>query len=289
MPTNRYFNNTQSLVEQRLIEDLWVESIQITGTDAFYIIRNDENTDFIYGEDPLKTFTSNFPIEIYNSDTTDFEGMKELFSKFGEEIHNDYTILLSRKTFKQRVKQNPLYDRPREGDLVFIPHVSRGGTLFEITWIEPDADFFTLGRKLPYYYKMKLEPFKYSNEVLQTGILEVDTISGEAYNIELQLSDGIGDYIMGEYVFQGSDFVSSTQKAIVYNWDTNASVLSVTNTIGLFTVGQPIIGESSDSVYTLVSFDPMQNNTVREAFNNELITNEGVSYIDDSETNPLSI
>lgn len=284
MATNKYFMNTQALNEQRLVEDLYVECIAMMGTDSFYIPRNDENTDIIYGEDPLKTFTSNFPIEVYNSDTTNFEGQKEMFSKFGLEIHNDYTVILSRKTFRQRVKQNPLYDRPREGDLIYIRHVSRGGTLFEITWVEPDADFFTLGRKLPYYYKLKLEPFKYSNEVMQTGIDEVDSIPGQdGYNIALQLASGNGDYIIGENVLQPGH-----QSAIVSNWDNRNLILTVSNISGELLIGGLITGELSNTTYTIVTYDPLQNNTVREAFDNKFITVEGDSYIDVSENNPFN-
>ena len=55
MATNHYLNNYAAQNEQRLLEDLIVESIKIMGFDAYYIpIFNPEDRDILYGEDPLK-------------------------------------------------------------------------------------------------------------------------------------------------------------------------------------------------------------------------------------------
>ena len=59
MATNLYFNNFQSTPEQRLMEDLMIETIKINGVDIYYIPNiNEEKRDLLYGEDPLKKFTS---------------------------------------------------------------------------------------------------------------------------------------------------------------------------------------------------------------------------------------
>ena len=48
MPTSVYFNNYNSNAEQRLFEDLIVESIRIMGFDAYYLPNdNDEARDAI--------------------------------------------------------------------------------------------------------------------------------------------------------------------------------------------------------------------------------------------------
>jgi len=266
------------------MEDIFVETIKIFGTEAFYIPRdsNNDTTDLVYGEDPTKTFTNSYPIEVYNSDTTDYEGQKEMFSKFGIDIKNDYTVLMSRKTWKQRVPQNPLYMRPREGDLIFIPHVSLGGTLFEITWVEPDKDMFIGGRKWPYYYEMKLEPFKYSDEIIQTGNEDIDSVAmDDNYTINLALSPGAGNYISQETVTQGNTH------AIVQVWDAPTNVLSVTNISGLFLASHNVIGLTSGTTRNLISFDDKQKVLEREVFDNEVIQNEGLGSIDTGETNPL--
>ena len=152
MPTSVYFNNYNSNAEQRVIEDLIVESMQIMGFDAFYLpIENPEDRDILYGEDPVKKFKSAFPLEMYLSgDVMDYQGQQEFFSKFGLEIKNVVTVSVSRRTFQQRVPQNT-FTRPREGDLVYVPFLNGTGELYEITFTEQAPDFHTLGRKQPYF------------------------------------------------------------------------------------------------------------------------------------------
>lgn len=211
-----------------------------------------------------------------------------MFSKFGIDIKNDYTIILSRKTWKQRVPQNPLYLRPREGDLIYIPHVSTGGTLFEITWVEPDKDMFMGGRKWPYYYEMKLEPFKYSHEIINTGMEDIDSVAtDDSYTLELQLGTGSGNYVYEEIVFQGANLSFATAQAIVQTWTAPTNILTVTNIKGLFLSNINIIGATSNCSRALISFDPLQKILDREVFDNEFIQNEALSSIDNSEINPI--
>ena len=70
MATSQYFNNYNARYsEQRLVEDLIVESIKIMGFDGFYLPNdNDQARDLIFGEDPVKQFKSAFPVEFYLSD-----------------------------------------------------------------------------------------------------------------------------------------------------------------------------------------------------------------------------
>ena len=83
MATSVYFNNYGAHNEQRLFEDLIVESIKIQGFDAYYLPNdNDVSRDLLYGEDPLKKFTSAFPLEMYLSSALEYTGEKEFFSKF---------------------------------------------------------------------------------------------------------------------------------------------------------------------------------------------------------------
>ena len=55
MATSQYFNNYNALSEQRVVEDLIVESIKIMGFDGMYLPNdNDQARDLLYGEDPVK-------------------------------------------------------------------------------------------------------------------------------------------------------------------------------------------------------------------------------------------
>ena len=205
MPTNNYFNNFGAINEQRLVEDIIVESIKIMGTDAYYLPNNnDAARDLLYGEDPLKKFTSAFPVEIYPENVMDYGGDKELFSKFGLEIKNQITVILSKRSFSQRVPQST-FNRPREGDLLYIPFLNGTGELYEIKFTNQTKDFFMLGRKTPYFYELELEKFKYSQEVIDTGISDIDDIvMNSGYTIDLSVNSvsGNGSYQSKEIIFQ---------------------------------------------------------------------------------------
>ena len=125
MATSVYFNNYNSNAEQRVIEDIIVESMKIMGFDAFYLPNdNDIARDLLYGEDPVKRFQTAFPLEMYlSSDPLDYLGQQEFFSKFGLEIKDVIKVMVSRRSFGQRVPQN-IFNRPREGDLVYIPFLN---------------------------------------------------------------------------------------------------------------------------------------------------------------------
>ena len=115
MATNHYFNNYAAQNEQRLLEDLIVESIKIMGFDAYYIpIFNPEDRDILYGEDPLKRFQTAYPIEMYLSTVFQYEGDRDFFSKFGLEIRNEVSVILSKRSFTERIPNGII--RPREGD-----------------------------------------------------------------------------------------------------------------------------------------------------------------------------
>ena len=162
MPISPYFNNYGSFAEQRVVEDLIVESIKIMGFDAYYLpIENEEDRDILFGEDPVKRFSAAFPVEFYLSSTLEYMGEKEFFSKFGLEIKNNVNVIISKRSFGQRVPQNT-FTRPREGDLIYVPFLYGTGELYEIKFVDHTKDFFTLGRKIPYFYELELEKFKYS-------------------------------------------------------------------------------------------------------------------------------
>ena len=204
MPTNNYFNNFGAVNEQRLVEDIIVESIKIMGTDCYYLPNeNDAARDLLYGEDPLKKFQSAYPIEIYPENITEYGGDRELFSKFGLEIKNQITIIVTKRTFNQRTPNS--LSRPREGDLIYVPFLNGTGELYEIKFTNQTKDFFMLGRKIPYFYELELEKFKYSQEVIDTGISDIDDIvMNSGYTIDLSVNSvsGNGSYQSKEIIFQ---------------------------------------------------------------------------------------
>jgi hypothetical protein len=290
MATNHYFNNYGSLPEQRVIEDLIVESIKIMGFEAYYLPNdNDQARDLLFGEDPVKKFESAFSIEMYLSNSTEYLGEKEFFSKFGLEIKNNVNVILSKRSFSERVPQDT-FNRPREGDLVYIPFLNGTGELFEIKFTNQTKDFFMLGRKVPYFYELEMEKFKYSQEVFQTGQPEIDSVvTDSAYTLHLNIGAGTGNYAKQEIVFQSRDntMANATAVALVQTWIPSSNTLSVTNIAGEFLDDHVIIGETSNAQYTLVTFNPLESPATKEVYDNQYIANNAGNIVDMTEINPF--
>ena len=262
------------------------------GFDAFYCPNdNDLARDLLYGEDPVKKFESAFPLEMYlSSDPLDYQGQQEFFSKFGLEIKDVVKVMVSRRSFQQRVPQNT-FNRPREGDLIYVPFLNGTGELYEITFTEQSKDMHMLGRKQPYFYELRLEKFKYSQEIIDTGIEDIDhVVNDSAYMIKLNTNVGNGNnYIIHEICYQAADFTqaNATAVAIVQTWSAANNELMVSNIAGEFVAGQVIIGASSNARHTLINYDSLLDNSFNETYSNKLLQTEGNSIIDFSETNPF--
>jgi hypothetical protein len=289
MATSPYFNNFNAKYdEQRLVEDIINEAIQIMGFNAFYLPNdNDAARDLIYGEDPVKQFNTAFAIEMYLKTVMGHEGEKDFFSKFGLEIRNQVTVLVAHRAFDKR---GPLISRPREGDLVYIPFLNGTGELYEIKFVDQNSDGFMLGRKRPYHYELSMEKFKYSQEVIATGVDEIDqAVTDSAYTLHLNTGAGTGTYKLKELVFQSLDstYANATSIATVQAWTPSSNTLSVTNIAGEFEDARVIIGQTSNARYLLQTFDPLQNPAIKEPYDNSVIQTAASTYVNNSETNPI--
>lgn len=290
MATSPYFNNYNSRNEQRLVEDLIVESIKIMGFDAYYLPNdNDQARDLLYGEDPVKKFSTAFPLEFYLSNSIEYMGEKEFFSKFGLEIKNNVNVIVSKRSFSERVPQNT-FTRPREGDLIYVPFLKGTGELFEIKFTNSTKDFFTLGRKIPYFYELELERYKYSQEVISTGVPDIDiVVTDSAYTLTLNVGSGTGNFVSSEIVFQSGDgtLANAFTSATVQKWLPLANTLSVTNIAGEFLDTNTLIGASSNAQYVLSTYDPLNVSVKYEVYDNKYIQNSATPIVDTSETNPF--
>jgi len=290
MATSNYFNLYGSRPDQKIIEDLIVESIKIMGFSAYYLPNdNDTARDLLYGEDPVKKFKTAFPLEMYLSNATEYGGDKEMFTKFGLEIRNQVSVIVSKRAFGQRVPQNT-FQRPREGDLIYIPVLNGVGELYEIKFTNQTKDFFQLGRKLPYFYELDLEKFKYSQEVISTGIPDIDGIvTDSGYTIHLNTGVGSGTYTLQELVYQSPDntFANANVIATVQSWIPSTRTLSVTNIMGVFLDGGVAIGNTSGASYVVASYDPLEAPAIKEPYDNSLSVAAGSLFIDTSENNPI--
>ena len=95
MARNSYFSHASS--DQNAVEDLTIEVIKIYGHDMVYIPRTLVNKDEIFGEDTISKFENGNPIEMFIESIDGFEGDGDFISKFGLEIRDSVTFIVSKK------------------------------------------------------------------------------------------------------------------------------------------------------------------------------------------------
>jgi hypothetical protein len=292
MPVSHYFNNYNAkYTEQRLVEDLIVESIKIMGVNCYYIPNiNDGARDILYGEDPLKKFTTAYPIELYPKDVMDYKGDKDFFSKFGLEIKNHITVVVSKRSFNQRVPVDPRYERPRDGDLIYIPPLNGVGELYEIKFVNQDMDMAMLGRRVPFFYELELEKFKYSHETINTGIPDIDIVQQyEAYAQRFALTGVSGTFAIGETIFVSPDntLVNAEATGIIAEYNSVTANVDINTIVGTFAVGDLARGATSNATAILAATNEYEQAEFHADYDNNIIHTEGNSIIDFSETNPF--
>ena len=290
MATNLYFNNFPKNItsEQLLVEDLVIESLKIHGMDVYYMPRTSRDTvDYIFGEDTLKQYVSAYPLEMYLENVTGMEGEGDFISKFGLEIRDEVQLLVSRRRFAATIPQT----RPKEGDLIYVPLVQN---FFEITFVEHENDqamFYTLGRGRGanvYVYGLKLKQFVFSNEIIETGVTEIDEqIRDEYPRTKITINAGSGTYVNDEFVYVGANLASATAQALVYDFVPN-TYLEVYRTIGTFSTGT-LKGNTSNAQWTISTVDniTVMNNAFEDIQDNSRIETESDGIIDWTETNPF--
>jgi hypothetical protein len=294
MPTNHYFNPfpaKQITNEQLLIEDLVIEAMKIYGMDVYYMPRSSrDEVDMLYGEDTLKQYVKAYPLEMYLENVTGMDGDGDFISKFGLEIRDEVTMLVSRNRFKSIV---PNLIRPQEGDLIFMPLTNN---FFEITFVEHDdnqAMFYTLGRGRGgnvYVYALKMKKLVFSNEIIQTGIEDVDNnIRGYYPRIRITLDSVYGRFLNDEVVFVGppDGYANTAVQALVYDFNPNIHI-DVYRTIGQFTTGT-LRGLTSGAyaTITLANENYMDDNAFEDIVDNSRVETEADEILDWTEVNPF--
>ena len=213
MAVNHYFQGGNGIGndnEKRLHEDLIIEGLKIYGHDVYYLPRTLVNRDLILGEDSLSKFDDSYLIEAYMETTEGFAGEQEIINKFGLEIREDTTFMISKRRWQDQVDSahTLIVDgRPNEGDIIYMPLMN---SFFEIQFVQDQEPFFQLGN-LP-VYKLKVTRWEYSNERLDTGIDEIDSAETQ-YSLDQglyqsSLESGTFGAVLGSPVVTG-DVVTS--------------------------------------------------------------------------------
>jgi len=173
-PTNVFFNNFQASQEQLLIEDLVIESIKIYGHDVYYCPRTLVNKDEIYGEDSISKYNTQYMVEMYIKNVMGFQGEGDFMSKFNLQIRDQMTLTIARRTFFDEIGNVESLDRPQEGDLIYFPLNKK---IFVVKFVEHEAIFYQMGSLQT--YDLNCELWEYSNEILNTGIEDIDKLQKE--------------------------------------------------------------------------------------------------------------
>lgn len=204
MARNRHFNQyTPVKQEQSLVEDLIIESIKIYGVDGYYLPRTHVNLDKIYGEDASMLFDDALEMELYIKSFDGFAGQEDFLSKFGLQIDESVTFVVSQKRFTQSLKTSIIteysynmltedgdellsnrndvseydYDaivRPREGDIIWVPLLK---AMYEIKFTQNIENFYQLGKL--YTYEIRCDRLEYSSERIDTDVTEIDEIEDQ--------------------------------------------------------------------------------------------------------------
>ena len=173
MPTNVYFN-TGTTAEQRLYENLIIEQLSVFGQDVYYLPRKLVNKDTLFGEDASSSFNDAYIIEMYLDNIEGYEGQKEMMTRFGIDMQDEATWVVSKRRFEQLISLDAnliVSTRPNEGDLIYFP---AGKKLFEISFVDHDDPFYQI-QNLP-VFKMRCRTFEYSHEDMATGLDAIDAI-----------------------------------------------------------------------------------------------------------------
>ena len=106
MAVNHYFQGGDGIgsdAEKRLHENLIIENLKIYGHAVYYLPRTLVNRDLILGEDSASRFDDSYLIEMYFETTEGFQGEQEIISKFGLEVRDDTTFVVSKRRFLEQV------------------------------------------------------------------------------------------------------------------------------------------------------------------------------------------
>ena len=169
----------------------------------YYIPRKLNNYDNVYGADDQSSYENAYSIELYIKSVDGFSGDGDFMSKFGIEIRNQVVFSVAQRRFNEEIGEYTTQVRPNEGDLIYFPLNKK---CFQIKYVNKFEMFYQLGALQTWEMTCKL--FEYSNEKLNTGIPEIDSLqkkfSQNQFDWLLRDEDGNallteeGDYIVLE-------------------------------------------------------------------------------------------
>lgn len=281
MPTNVFFNHAVQ-TEQHLYEDLVVESLRMFGHEVFYLPREIVEEDTIFNEDVQSTFGDAYSVEMYIENTEGYEGEGDLMSKFGVQVRDSATFVLSLRSWERFISLDSNLAtslRPNEGDLIYFP---LSGSLFEIKFVEHESPFYQVGKL--FVFKLQCELFEYSGEDFDTDIAQIDQIEDEqAYITTMTMaSGGTGSYSVNENVT-----LSGTTVGEVTSWTASTRTLKLKDVTTTLEAGDTLVGSLDNASFDITSIDSVYEMANDPQADNKEFEDNDANYLDLSETNPF--
>jgi len=180
--------------EQNLVQQLINEQLRMYGVEVVYMPRNYIGTSKILRENVVAKFDDAYPIEAYVLNYQGFGGAGDILTKFGVQAKDELSLIISKERYETYVSPYLIDDpdikvgtRPCEGDLIYFPLTD---TIYEIKFVEHEVEFYQLNKT--YVYELRCEVFEYEDEIINTGVDELDdNFLARGYSVKLTLV-GIG-------------------------------------------------------------------------------------------------
>ena len=200
MPLSPFFLNG-SPSEQRLVQDLVNEHLQLFGQDILYLPRKIVNQNTVIREITASKFDDSFRLEAYLVNTDGFGSPSDILTKFGVRDQDELTLVVSKERYDDFITPFinlfPEGERvnaksPHEGDLIYLP---LDNALFEIKYIERKVPFYQVNDL--FMYEFRCEIFEPEDEVidLPDGLTDKEGVdvdeslgstSGQTITIQLE-------------------------------------------------------------------------------------------------------
>ena len=162
--------------EQRMVQNMIRESININGITVRYMPRVAKNLDDMWNEMPESKFERGLQMDMLLVATAGFEGEGDVMTQYGIEFREEVILTVAMPRFEELYQAyqdtgGVERTRPLEGDLIVIPFGRSAANknqyipkVFEILRVTTyhDGAFFQLGDN--YQYKIKARLFELSGE-----------------------------------------------------------------------------------------------------------------------------
>lgn len=235
--------------EQNLVQDLINEQLRMYGVEVFYLPRQYATKSSIIREVIESEFNQSYPIEAYVDNFDGYGDNTALLSKFGVQATNEIKLIISQERFETYITplitNLPLIElatRPKEGDLIYFP---LGDRLFEIKFVEHEKPFYQLQKN--YVYELTCELFRGEDEILDTGITEIDDsfeTEGNIRSLTLVGSGSTATAISGRVASGAVSRIIITSRGEKYNYPPSVAIsspISGTTATGISTLRDDIV------------------------------------------------